>query len=103
MFRQHERKSFSESSVLCCVSESQGGVYMMIPGRLSSRNEVTPVSTCGSADIYMISTENVIPERVIYRREFTPVSVPPGTRISPASGMTYQQCHVNEEPSLASA
>ena len=48
-----------------------GGVYM-IPARLSFRYEFTPVPSCGSVFVYMVSAQNLIPERVI------PVRVHPG-------------------------
>ena len=47
----------------------------MIPARLSFRYEFTPVPSCGSVFVYMISAQNLIMERVI-RCEFTPVTVP---------------------------
>ena len=49
---------------------SLGGVYM-IPARLSFRYEFTPVPSCGSVFVYMISAQNLIPERV------TPVRLHP--------------------------
>ena len=49
-----------------------GGVYM-IPGRLSSRRELTPVPSCGSVFVYMIPKQNVMPVRVI------PARVHPGS------------------------
>ena len=36
----------------------------MIPGRLSSRREFTPVPSYGSVFVYVIPTQNVIPARV---------------------------------------
>ena len=45
----------------------------MIPGRLSSRREFTPVPSCGSVFVYMIPKQNVMPARVI------PVRVHPGS------------------------
>ena len=39
------------------------GVYM-IPARLSFRYEFSPVPSCGSVFVYMIPTQNPIPERV---------------------------------------
>ena len=47
-------------------------VYM-IPGRLSSRREFTPVRFCGSVSVYMILPQNVMPARVI------PTRVHPGS------------------------
>ena len=47
----------------------------MIPARLSFRYEFTPVPSCGSLFVYMISAQNLIPDES-YRREFTPVTVP---------------------------
>ena len=71
----------------------------MIPGRLSSSSEFTPVPSCGSAFVCMVPPENVIPERVI------PVRVHPGfcagARISSRCEIPHQ-CHVNEEQPLIS-
>ena len=47
----------------------------MIPARRSFQFEFTPVPSCGSVFIYMISTQNLIPERVIPERVH-PVTVP---------------------------
>ena len=44
----------------------------MIPARFSFWYEFTPVSSCGSVFVYMIPTQNLIPERVI------PVRAHPG-------------------------
>ena len=46
-----------------------GGVYMT-PGRLSGRDEFTPVPSHGSTFVYMI------PPQKSCRREFTPVVAP---------------------------
>ena len=43
----------------------------MISGRLSSRREFTPVPSYGSVFVYMIPTQNVMPEQDIH----------PGTKI----------------------
>ena len=40
----------------------------MIPARLSFRYEFTPVLSCGSVFVYMISAQNLIMERVILVR-----------------------------------
>ena len=48
----------------------------MIPARLSFRYEFTPVPSCGSVFVYTIPAQNLVPERVINRCEFTPVTVP---------------------------
>ena len=46
----------------------------MTPGRLSRRDEFTPVPSHGSTFVYMIPPQNVMPARVA--REFTPVVAP---------------------------
>ena len=47
----------------------------MTPGRLSRRDEFTPVPSHGSTFVYMIPPQKVMPARVA-RREFTPVVAP---------------------------
>ena len=46
----------------------------MTPGRLSRWREFTPVPSCGSALVYMIPPQNVMPARVT-PRGLTPVVV----------------------------
>ena len=41
------------------------GGVYMIPARLSFRYEFTPVPSCGSVFVYMIPAQNLVPERVI--------------------------------------
>ena len=66
-----------------------GGVYM-IPGRLSSRREFTPVPSCGSVFVYMISKQNVIPARVIPARVI-PARGHPGS----CAGARFSSRHEN--------
>ena len=47
----------------------------MIPARLSFRYEFTPVPSCGSVFVYMIPAQNLIMERVILVRVH-PITVP---------------------------
>ena len=68
-----------------------GGVYM-IPGRLSSRCEFTPVSSCGSVFVYTIPRQNVMPARVI------PARVHPGSCAGARFSSRHEnsfRCHVN--------
>ena len=46
----------------------------MMRARLSFWYEFTPVPSCGSAFVYMMSAQNIVMERVI------PVRVHPGTK-----------------------
>ena len=73
------------------VKRPLGGVYM-IPKRLSSRREFTPVPSYGSVFIYMIPPQNVMPARVI------PARVHPGScagaRFSSRHKNSFR-CHVN--------
>ena len=64
----------------------------MIPGRLSSRREVTPVPSYGSVFVFMIPTQNVIPARVIPARAH-PGSCA-GARFSSRHENSFR-CHVN--------
>ena len=66
-------KFFLGSTAL--LSCELGGVNM-IPGRLSSRREFTPVPSYGSVFVYMIPKQNVMPARVVPERDFHP-----GTKI----------------------
>ena len=64
----------------------------MIPARLSFRYEFTPVPSCGSVFVYMIPTQNLEPERVI------PVRVHPGYCTGARFSFRYEnsfRCHVN--------
>ena len=78
--------------------KSLGPVYVM-PVRLSSRSESTPVPSSGSVFVYMIPLENVIPDRVI------PARVHPGcctgARISFRDEIS-QEYPVNEGQPLVS-
>ena len=63
----------------------------MIPARLSFPFEFTPVHSCKSVFVYMISTQNVS-ERVI------PVRVHPGNCAGARFSFRYEnsfRCHVN--------
>ena len=46
-----------------CGTQVLGGVYMT-PGRLSRRDEFTPVPSHGSTFVYMIPPQKVMPARV---------------------------------------
>ena len=59
----------------------------MIPGRLSSRREFTPVPSYGSVFVYMIPKQNVMPARV------HPGSCA-GARFSSRHENSFR-CHVN--------
>ena len=59
----------------------------MIPGRLSSRREFTPVPSGGSVFVYMIPKQNVMPARV------HPGSCA-GARFSSRHENSFR-CHVN--------
>ena len=64
----------------------------MIPARLSFRYEFTPVPSCGSIFVYMIPPQNLIPERVIL------VRVHPGNCTGARFSFRYEnsfRCHVN--------
>ena len=64
----------------------------MISGRLSSRREFTPVPSYGSAFVYMIPTQNVMPVRVI------PARVHPGSCAGARFSSRHEnpfRCHVN--------
>ena len=52
-----------ESNINCSDKQSLGGVYMT-PGRLSRRDEFTPVPSHGSTFVYMIPPQKVMPARV---------------------------------------
>ena len=51
------------NSGLVCRVDVLGGVYMT-PGRLSRRDEFTPVPSHGSIFVYMIPPQKVMPARV---------------------------------------
>ena len=64
----------------------------MISGRLSSRREFTPIPSYGSVFVYMITTQNVEPARVI------PARVNPGSCAGARFSSRHEnsfQCHVN--------
>ena len=64
----------------------------MIPARLLFRYEFTPVLSCGSVFVYMISAQNLMRERVI------PVRVHPGNCTGARFSFRYEnsfRCHVN--------
>ena len=68
-----------------------GGVYL-IPGRLPSRREFTPVPSYGSVFVYIIPTQNVMPARVI------PARVHPGSCAGARFSSRHEnsfQCHGN--------
>ena len=72
----------------------------MIPTRLSFRYEFTPVPSFGFVFVYMISAQNLIPERVI------PVRVHPGYCTGARFLFRYEnsfRCHVNAVRPFASA
>ena len=66
----------------------------MIPGRLSSRSEFTPVPSCGFAFVYMVPPESVITVRGHF-------AFSTKARISLRYEIS-QQCHVKEEQPLVS-
>ena len=72
----------------------------MIPARLSFRYEFTPVPSCGSVFVYMISAQILVPKRVI------PVRVHPGNRIGARFSFRCEnsfRCHVNAVRPFAAA
>ena len=76
-----------------------GGVYT-IPARLSFRYEFTPVPSCGSVFVHMISAQNLVPKRVIQVRAH------PGNRTGARFSFRYEnssRCHVNAARPFAAA
>ena len=57
------RKFFFFKIEETCTLRNLGGVYMT-PGRLSRRDEFTPVPSHGSTFVYMIPPQKVMPARV---------------------------------------
>ena len=63
--RKKKKKKRKTSSHLLNIyfSGTDGGVYMT-PGRISRRDEFTPVPSHGSTFVYMIPPQKVMPARV---------------------------------------
>ena len=71
----------------------------MTPGRLSPRNEFTPVPSHSSTFVYMIPPQNVMPVQV------TPARVHPGSCTGTRISLRYeilQRYHVNAKRSSVS-